>query len=114
MSNLESVSANQDLWIELNDENAQTISGGAKEVFTIENPTDYDGIYYIDGKDYRHKPDEAWTYTVYKGGRISFDKDGRDGVESQKKYNLSNGHTYAFQYNTSTSDRYDIDLYKIS
>jgi hypothetical protein len=112
MSNLESLSANQDLWIELNDENAQTLSGGVKEVFTIENPIDFNGVYYIDGKDYRHKSKETWEYTVYKGGNISFDKDVRNGIKTQKKYNLNNGDTYIFQYNKSTANRYDIDLYK--
>jgi hypothetical protein len=104
--------ANQDLFTDLTEQDAEAINGGA-EVFTIEQPIGSEGTFYIDDTAFTHRPYETWEYTAYNGGIISFDTDGRTGVESIKKYNLANGGQYSFQYNTSTSDPYDIDLYDI-
>ena len=109
---LEKTFADRDL-IELNDENAETISGGY-ELFTIKNQTNYNVGYSVDGKVWKHKPNYIWRWLTFGKGIINFDTDGRLGVESYKKYNLSSGKTYAFRDNKSTSDPYDIELYDIT
>ena len=106
-------SANQDLFIDLNNKSAETISGGY-EVFTIKNSTKYNVWYKVDGKSWTHKPGEVWIWTAYKGGKIKFDQDGRSGVKSYKKYNLANGGIYEFQDNRTTAGNpYDIELYSV-
>lgn len=109
----QNTSANQDLFIDLNDEKAEKISGGY-EVFTIGNKTHYNVGYSVDGKSWKHKPGKVWIWTAWKGGTIKFDQDGRSGVISYKTYNLANGGKYEFQYNLSThGNPYDIELYDI-
>ncbi len=127
MSNVDNMteimSENQDFFIELNDQSAETISGGSPariipvgaEVFTIQNKTKYNVGYSVDGKSWSHAPNEGWIWTAYKGGTIKFDQDGRSGVKDYKKYNLSNGGVYEFQYNTSTpGNPWDIELYRVA
>ena len=110
---LQITSAHQDLFIDLNDEKAETISGGY-EVFTIKNNTRYNVGYNVDGRSWIHKPGEVWIWTSFRGGIIKFDQDGRSGVESYKKYNLANGGIYQFQDNRSTGGNpFDIELYDI-
>ena len=109
---LENTFTNRDL-IELNDENAETISGGY-ELFTIKNQTNYNVGYSVDGKIWQHKPNYIWRWSTSEEGIINFDTDGRLGVKSYKKYNLAGGKTYAFRDNTSTFDPYDIELYDIT
>ncbi len=110
---LEMNSTNQDLFVDLNQKDAETVSGGY-EVFTIRNKTNYNVGYTVDGKSWTHKPGEVWIWTAYKGGKIKFDQDGRSGVKSYKKYNLSNGKIYEFQNNNSTpGNPYDIELYRV-
>ncbi len=108
---LEITSANQDLFTNLNAEDAETISGGA-EVFTIRNNTLYNITYTVDGKSWTHRPNESWTWTAYNGGIIGFDRDVRSNVRDYKSYNLADGKIYAFQNNNNTlGNPYDIDLY---
>ena len=110
------ISTNQDLFIELNDANAETVSGGY-EVFTVRNETKYDIDYFVDGTKTKAKfakPGTGSVWTAYKGGIIEFDVDGRDHYTELKKYDLSDGGVYAFRENTSTpSNPYDIELYSI-
>ena len=110
---LEITSANQDLFIELDEKKAETISGGKQEVFTILNETKYNVAYRVDGKKKIHKPGQIWIWTAWLGGRIKFDRDGRKGVRAYKRYNLSDGRVYVFKDDKSTpGNPWDIDLYK--
>ena len=109
---LEITSANQDLFVDLNDKSAETISGGAKEVFTIKNGVNQSIQYNSDGTWFYQKPGTTQKWTAYSGGTITFDKDVRSGFQSQK-YNLANGDFYTFRPNkTTTWNPYDIDLYR--
>ncbi len=109
---LESTSANQDLLVDLNETDSETLSGGS-ERFTVRNETTVRIPYTVDGtKTTRPYGDSVWT--TGRGGIIDFDTDfGREGVQS-RKYNLADGRTYAFRYDTRTSYDKDIDLYDIT
>ncbi|NEO79656.1 hypothetical protein [Moorena sp. SIO4G3] len=110
---MSTICANSDLFVELNQTDAETISGGY-EVFTIKNKTKYNLYYTVDGKLWKHKPNQTWVWTAYKGGTIKFDEDIRSGVINYKKYNLANGGVYGFYNNTKTKGNpYDVDLYDI-
>jgi hypothetical protein len=111
---LEITSANQHLLVDLNEEDAETISGGY-EVFTVKNKTNYNVGYSVDNKSWTHKPNESWIWTAHSGGTIKFDVDGRADVTHYKSYNLANGGIYEFQDNKSTSGNpYDIELYSVA
>lgn len=104
---------NEQLFQELDDKVAQNCNGGY-EVFTIENQTRYRVGYSIDRRNTRLPSGKQQTWTAYKGGTISFDRDGRNSFSSFKKFNLADGGVYAFRYNKSTrGNPYDINLYKI-
>ena len=114
---LEITCTNQDLFDDLNDKSAETISGGY-EVFTVKNETKYNIHYFIDGtltKPEFAKPNTSSIWTAHKGGIIKFDVDRRSDYKQWEEYNLANGGVYAFRDNTSTSGNpYDIELYSIA
>ena len=102
----------QDLFVDLNGKDAETVSVGARERFTIYNQTSLRIPYVVDGKR-TTRPYGNSVWTTYRGGIIKFDYDfGRPGVQS-RPYNLANGGKYAFRYNTNTPYAYDIELYRI-
>lgn len=136
---LENASAYQDLFVDLNEKAAETISGGAwdpikntpfdpgtwssardsvikafspkNEKFHIYNQTGYRITYNVDGRNTRYT-NASWS--TNRGGNISFDSDfGRRGVQL-KKYNLRNGGKYAFRLNTNTAYPYDFDLVRLN
>ncbi len=114
MLNNETILKNFALVEELDEQASETISGGY-EVFTLVNKTRYNITYILDGKKFLHKPNESWIWTAYKGGKITFDTDGRAGYKESKTYNLSDGRKYEFQDNLSTpGNPYDIELYKVA
>ena len=107
--------ATTDLFTELNDEKAETISGGA-EVFRIRNRTNATVRYTIDGTRASLRaslPGGSALWRAFSGGIVSFDKDIRSNVNQNQKYNLANGQVYQFQYNKQTRNPYDIDLYRV-
>ena len=108
-------SINQNLFVDLNEKSAETISGGALEIFSVANQTRNVNInrYYVDRKASRLLPGRKNYWYTYKGGIIRFDSDfGRKGNQ-EKRYNLRNGRKYAFRLNTRTPYKYDIDLYDV-
>jgi hypothetical protein len=109
---LESTSANQHLFVDLNEDDAETLSGGL-ERFTIYNETGLRIPYTVDGTlTGRPYGDSVWT--TGRGGIVDFDYDfGLAGVQS-RKYNLADGRKYAFRYDTRTSYTQDIELYDIT
>lgn len=116
MSNIDTMpeitATNQDLFVDLNEKDAEVVSGGGKERFTIYNQTNVRIPYTVDGKR-TGRPYGNSVWTAYKGGIIEFDYDfGRQGVQS-RKYNLANGGKYAFRYNRRTGYSKDIELYRI-
>lgn len=114
MLNNQNILQNLALVEELDEQAAETISGGY-EVFTVKNKTQYNITYVLDGKQFLHKPNESWTWTAYSGGTIKFDEDSRSGYQQDKSYNLANGRTYEFQNNNTTpGNPYDIELYKVA
>ena len=107
--------ANQDLFLELNDENSETVSGGRVEIFKISNQTNSIRIpYAVDGVRTPYpKPGQGSLWSTGRGGIIKFDFDfGRKGVQS-RKYNLANGRKYAFRLNNRTPYRFDVNLYNV-
>lgn len=108
---LERTSANQDLFVDLNENDAETVSGG--EQFTIYNQTNVRIPYSIDGtQTTRPYGDSVWT--TGRGGIIAFDYDfGLSGVQL-RKYNLADGRKYAFRYDTRTAYDQDIELFDIT
>ncbi len=104
-----------DLIQELNAKDSEMISGGKKEKFTIENHTTLRIPYVVDGQETTYPyGGSISTWTVEKGGEIKFDYDsGLEGTQL-RKYNLSDGGKYAFQYDTRTPYKDDIDLFKIA
>jgi hypothetical protein len=114
MSNNQSVLQNLALVEELDEQAAETISGGY-EVFTVKNKTQYNITLVLDGKTFLQKPNQEFIYTAYRGGKITFDTDGRNGYQQDKSYNLANGGKYEFQDNKWTrGNPYDIDLYSVA
>lgn len=123
MSNIDTMlkitGTNQDLFADLNDKSAETISGGY-EVFKIQNRTKYDLVYLLDGYNIRpllgglHKSGKDVTWTAYSGGTIKFDEDMRSGFIQYKTYNLSHGQVYVFRENKKTTGNpHDIDIYHV-
>ncbi|MDZ8088933.1 MAG: hypothetical protein RMY16_25800 [Nostoc sp. DedQUE12b] len=108
---LESTSANQHLFVDLNENDAETLSGGL-ETFTIYNETGLRIPYTVDGTlTVRPYGDSEWT--TGQGGIIKFDYDfGLEGVQL-RTYNLADGGKYAFRYDARTSYAQDIELYTI-
>lgn len=113
---LEILAANQDQLMDLNDEDAQTISGGATEVFTVRNRTSNAIIdYFVDGKaSGKQGTGTGLIWTAYSGGIIHFDADLRSDVYVSKKYDLSNGRIYEFQDDPTPGNPYDIELYTVA
>lgn len=125
MSNLDTnqtiTSTNQDLFVDLNENSAETISGGRfengggkYEVFKVYNQTGgrVRIPYTVDGKRTKY-PNSNSFWVTDRGGTIKFDYDfGRGGVQL-KQYNLRNGRKYAFRLNTRTAYKNDIELYDI-
>ncbi|MBD2527883.1 hypothetical protein [Nostoc sp. FACHB-133] len=91
---------NQELFMDLNEEDAETISGG--EVFTIKNLTKYNINYTIDNEQYNVKSGRSNNdiYTPY-GGIIKF----RVG-NKLKSGNLADGKIYAFRPSRDGFDLY--------
>ncbi|MDJ0621167.1 MAG: hypothetical protein QNJ63_31270 [Calothrix sp. MO_192.B10] len=125
MSNLDTMlkntSANQDLFVDLNEKSAETISGGRYEngggrykVFKIRNNSQGTNPYAVDGVRTQFPYNLQTSFWVTdKRGIIEFDYDyGRPGVQL-KRYTLLNGRKYEFRRNTRTAYRHDIDLYDV-
>ncbi|NEO79660.1 hypothetical protein [Moorena sp. SIO4G3] len=120
---MSTIAANQDLFVDLNQTDSETVSGGGflsifglgkREKFTVSNQTHLRIPYSVDGKQtsYPYAGVDV-TWTTRKGGKIAFDYDfGRPGVQ-RRKYNLSNGRKYAFRLDTRTAYKYDIELFRI-
>ncbi|NEO15548.1 MULTISPECIES: hypothetical protein [unclassified Moorena] len=121
---MSTISANPDLFVDLNQTDAETVSGGGflskifggrkREIFTVSNQTHVRLPYSVDGKQTSYPyPGVDVTWNTKKGGNIAFDYDfGRPGVQL-RKYNLSNGGKYAFQLDRRTPYPYDIELFRI-
>jgi hypothetical protein len=110
---LESTSANQDLFVDLNEKDAETVSGGAVERFTISNQTDARIPYAVDGRRTSNpNPGSVSVWTTGQGGIIDFDYDVlRSGVQL-RRYDLSNNRQYAFRPDTRTPYGGDIELFR--
>lgn len=109
------IGSDKALFVDLDDASAETISGGY-EVFTVRNRTKYNIPYTIDGTrapHYAARSGGGAVWTAYRGGIVSFDKDGRSGYIDQQRYNLANGGLYTFRDNKKTvGNPHDIDLYR--
>ncbi len=107
------IPSDQNLFMDLNEKDSETISGGY-EVFTITNNTNYNVGLNIDGTSFTQEPDKSIIYTAHGGGKITFDTDGRAGYEQSKSYNLADGGVYEFQDNNYTpGNPYDFDIYRV-
>ena len=99
-----------DLVEELNEKDAEVISGGY-EVFQIKNSTDYDLHYSVDGKNHLLFSKGSTIWVTGKEGTIKFDYDMTSGYKL-KTYNLSDRRKYEFQYDYSTW-AFDINVYDV-
>ena len=116
---LEITCTNQDLFVDLNEKDAETVSGGwwpfsKKEKFTISNQTNVRIPYRVDGTKTSYPyGGSTVTWTTRGGGDIVFDYDfGRPGFQ-KREHNLKNGRKYAFRYDTRTPYKDDIALFEI-
>ena len=112
---LEISDKNQALFVDLDDEKAEKISGGSLyiyEEFDIGNQTNCFVKYTLDGELWSHNPGDVWSFTTFGRGIITFDEDCSEMI-SYKTYDLAHNGQYEFQYNLSTADPYDIELYKV-
>jgi hypothetical protein len=116
MLSIDKTTADSDLFVDLNQEYAQTISGGNTERFTVYNQTKDPIVripYKVDGVE-TNRPYGDSVWTTGKGGIITFDYDfGRSGTQ-QRTYNLADGRNYAFRPDTRTAYTGDIDLFDIT
>ncbi|WP_414565040.1 MULTISPECIES: hypothetical protein [unclassified Anabaena] len=111
----ESTSANQDLFVDLNEKEAETVSGGALERFTIINRTNARIPYTVDGKrTLNANPNSVVRWTTGRGGIVAFDYDVRRPGVQLRRYNLSNNRRYEFRPDSRTSYRGDINLYRVA
>jgi hypothetical protein len=98
---------------ELDDRAAETIGGGAYEVFTLVNDTNATIDYTIDGVRSKIKPGTFETWTAWGGGILTFDADAQPGFVELRVANLGNGDVYVFKPNLSTAGNpFDIGLYQ--
>ncbi|OKH15941.1 hypothetical protein FACHB389_35570 [Nostoc calcicola FACHB-389] len=105
----ETASANQDLFIGLNQEDGETINGGVEEKFTIKNKTNFDITHLVDGVSWTLKPNESVDWTAWGGGILKFDTDGRNDYVNERSYDLENGKKYEFQ-----KDLLAINLFEVA
>jgi hypothetical protein len=105
----------QNLFTDISPQDSEKYNGGYTERFTLKNEVNnYSMSYSVDGTSARLSSNYYQDWTAYSGGVVEFDRDARSGYQASKTYNLSNGRTYAFRPNTSTSNIYDFDLYDIT
>lgn len=101
---LKTTATNQDLFMDLSKEDAESISGGVQEVFEVKNLTQKNIYYTVDGeREYDPSPNTSWTWTAYKGGIIKFNVGSK-----LKSYNLNDGRVYAFKTSRDGIDLYDV------
>ncbi|PSB42796.1 hypothetical protein C7B80_26325 [Cyanosarcina cf. burmensis CCALA 770] len=111
---LGTTSAALDLFVDLNEKDAETVSGGAIEVFTIANRTNARIPYTVDGtRTPNPNPGAVVRWTTGRGGIVAFDYDVRRPGVQTRRYNLSNNSQYAFRPDTKTPYTGDINLYRI-
>ncbi|AFY89185.1 hypothetical protein [Chroococcidiopsis thermalis] len=110
---LGSTSANQDLFVDFNEKDAETVSGGAVERFTVFNRTNARIPYAVDGlRTPNQNPNSEVRWTTTRGGIIEFDFDVRRPGVQLRRYNLSNNRQYTFRPDTRTPYTGDINLYR--
>ena len=102
MSNIDKMteitSENQDLFIEFNDQSAETISGGY-EVFTIRNQTKYNVGYSVDGKSWSHAPNKQWRKLrsilfMWSVNKLFLNLTGLDDVSDYSEFISQINHQY--------------------
>lgn len=104
---LEIASANQDLFIGLNQEDGEIISGGD---IGIKNDTNDTVKYTVDGQQTMFGgPGQSSIWSNAGGKRITFDADARNDYVNNRTYTLTDGQNYAFK-----PDPLAINLFKVS
>jgi len=116
---MSSICANQDLFVDLNETDAETVSGGIKrrggrrqnEIFKLENQLTFTVSYTIDGSPPRFlNPGQSVLWFTNEGGDITFDsRPFIPGFQGQT-VDAANGREYAFRFNNSTFLPFDITL----
>lgn len=106
-----SSSHNDVLFSDLNEKEAEIITGGVKS-FTIKNTIDRSIIYEIDNAEYTQRPNSTIKWVTNGRGEIVFDASFAPGFQ-RRSWTLTNLSTNEFQYNLSTWDTQDFDIYKI-
>lgn len=108
------ISANSDLFVDLNVADAEIISGGY-ETFMIMNSTSSSINHTLDGVlQPPLEPKEGRRYIAYSGGILEFDADGRDYYKQVKKYDLADGKIYTFLDNPFPGNPSNIELFDMT
>ena len=106
---LEITSANQDLFVDLNEKDSETISGGA--TVTIANRTPSLVVFEMGKRKYEIYPGKEGKYLTPGGfGSIKFDEDLRSAVTSNRFKILRDGGSYEFRPKEETINPHDIKL----
>ena len=106
---LKTTCTSPDLFVDLNEKIAETISGGV-ETFTITNNIDNSITYYIDGAEYTQEPDSTIRWATTGTGKVEFDYSFESGYQGIT-WDLIDGSANEFQYDSATSNPYDFDLF---
>ncbi|NEP54183.1 MAG: hypothetical protein F6K65_37510 [Moorea sp. SIO3C2] len=119
---MSTICANQDLFVDLNQKDAEKVSGGTvaqggvdqNEIFKIESQIRFTRVrYFVDGEAGRLRFGQNALWFTNQGGSVTFDfLPFRRGFQA-RTVDLSSGRKYAFQFNTSTFRPLDINLVDI-
>ncbi|OLT58770.1 hypothetical protein [Moorena bouillonii] len=119
---MSTICANPDLFVDLNQKDAETVSGGRvaqggvnqNEIFKIESQIRFTRVrYFVDDEAGRLRFGRNALWFTDKGGKVTFDfLPFRRGFQA-KTVNVDNGRKYAFKFDTSTPRPLDIKLVDI-
>ncbi|NEO66063.1 MAG: hypothetical protein F6J98_39020 [Moorea sp. SIO4G2] len=115
---MSSICANQDLFVDLNETDAETVSGGIvrrggagqNEIFKIKNQLPFRVAYIIDGRARNLRPGQSVLWFTNEGGNVTFDSLPFRPRFRARTVNAANGREYVFQFNSSTFRPFDITL----
>lgn len=119
---MSTICANQDLFVDLNETDAETVSGGTvaqggvgqNEIFKIESQIRFTGVrYFVDGEAGRLRFGQNALWFTNEGGSVTFDSLPFRRRFRPRTVDLANGRKYAFQLDTSTPRPLDITLVDI-
>ena len=102
---MSSICANQDLFVDVNEQDAETLSGGIKrrggrgpnEIFKLVNQTNFSVPYIIDGRARNLRPGRSVLWFTNEGGNVTFDSRPFIPGFQGRTVDAANGREYAFR-----------------